>query len=107
LLQNGRGLILKHSYESWCSGDAGEVIQFNYQLIFCKAYHSGQVLTAMPTLTGIPLAPTAGAVDAPTNAPIVPKNIGGKKSDAVAFSIWPTALTYATATLLGLVFLLL
>ncbi len=80
-------------------------MQFNYQMLFCKAFHSGKPLTALPTLTGMPAAPSPGAADIPTNAPAVPRNYGSdtqKKSEAVyAPSSWPAILCAVISGLLG------
>ena len=74
--------INDQSYDLWCTGDAGYVVQFNYQILFCQAYHSGQVFTAMPTLTGIPAAPTnSGNAEVPDYTPAVPRNIGSQRKN--------------------------
>jgi hypothetical protein len=87
------------------------VIQFNYQLLFCKAYHSGQPLTALPTLTGIPVAPKQGEAEVPTNDPVVPRNYGSqptKKSDAFDLPLgWPVIIATVFGAVTGSIYFFL
>ena len=87
--------------------DAGSVVQSNYQLLFCQAFHSGQVFTAMPTLAGIPAAPTDnGAVQVPAFTPAVPRNYGNPKSGAETYQFSAYVLPIIVSTMImSLIFL--
>ena len=92
----------------WCLGDAGQVVQSNYQLLFCQAFHSGQVYTEMPTIAGIPAAPTDDAVvQVPDFTPAVPRNHGkGTSSAAETYRLSTLVMPIIAATLvMSLIFL--
>jgi hypothetical protein len=65
----------------------------------------------MPTLTGIPAAPSAGAAQLPTNSPAVPRNYGNatKKSAAYDFTTSTSSLFYTllVSGLVGVLYLFL
>lgn len=100
--------IVIQSYDLWCANDAGYVVQFNYQLLFCQAYKSGQVFTAMPSIAGIPAAPTNNAVaQVPDYTPAVPRNYGNSpKSGAETYHLSVLIMPIIAGTLIiSLVFL--
>ena len=91
----------------WCTDDPGYVVQFNYQLLFCQAYKSGQVFTEMPSIDGIPAAPADEAIaQVPEFTPAVPRNYGSSpKSGADTYHLSVIIMPiFAGALIISLVF---
>ena len=91
-----------YSYELWCHPDPGEAIQNNYQLYFCKNFRLGIQLTAMPTLTDMPVAPSATPIDLSSVKPAVPRNYGNRTKSGSTLSLYSaSSLSVLWTTLFG------